>query len=56
MNRIIKQNIVFKGANLWILIFAIMVASVGLDTNNTAVVIGAIWDSLLVSLNWLSRT
>ncbi|NND31586.1 MAG: TIGR00341 family protein [Saprospiraceae bacterium] len=44
----IKQNIVFKGANLWILIFAIMVASVGLDTNNTAVVIGAMLISPLM--------
>ncbi len=44
----IKQNVVFKGANLWILIFAIMVASVGLDVNSTAVVIGAMLISPLM--------
>jgi uncharacterized hydrophobic protein (TIGR00271 family) len=37
----IKKNIEFRGANLWILIFAILVASVGLNVNSTAVVIGA---------------
>ncbi|MEY2904874.1 MAG: hypothetical protein RJA52_890 [Bacteroidota bacterium] len=37
----IKKNIEFKGANLYILIFAILVASVGLNVNSTAVVIGA---------------
>lgn len=44
----IQQNIVFKGANLWILIFAIMIASVGLDVNSTAVVIGAMLISPLM--------
>lgn len=44
----IKQNIVFKGANLWILIFAIMIASIGLDVNNTAVIIGAMLISPLM--------
>jgi uncharacterized hydrophobic protein (TIGR00271 family) len=44
----IKQNVVFKGANLWILMFAIMVASVGLDVNSTAVVIGAMLISPLM--------
>ena len=37
----IKKGIVFKGANLWILIFAIIVCSVGLNVNSTAVIIGA---------------
>jgi hypothetical protein len=35
----ISKNIEFKGANLWILIFAIFVASVGLNVNSTAVII-----------------
>ncbi len=38
---VMKKNIEFKGANLYILIFAILVASVGLNVNSTAVVIGA---------------
>ena len=29
----IKKGIIFKGTNLWILIFAIIVASVGLNMN-----------------------
>lgn len=44
----IRQNVVFKGANLWILIFAIMVCSIGLDVNSTAVVIGAMLISPLM--------
>ncbi|MBK8505437.1 MAG: TIGR00341 family protein [Saprospiraceae bacterium] len=44
----IKDDVVFKGANLWILIFAIMVCSVGLDINSTAVVIGAMLISPLM--------
>lgn len=44
----IRQNVVFKGANLWTLMFAIMVASVGLDVNSTAVVIGAMLISPLM--------
>ena len=37
----IKKDVNFKGANLWTLIFAIMIASVGLNVNSTAVIIGA---------------
>lgn len=44
----IKKGIVFKGANLWILIFAIMVCSVGLNVNSTAVIIGAMLISPLM--------
>lgn len=44
----IKKGVVFKGANLWILIFAIMVASVGLNINSTAVIIGAMLISPLM--------
>ncbi|WP_291789203.1 TIGR00341 family protein [Cecembia sp.] len=44
----IRKNIEFKGANLWILIFAIFVASVGLNVNSTAVIIGAMLISPLM--------
>ena len=37
----IKSDISFKGATAWILICSIFVASVGLNANSTAVVIGA---------------
>jgi uncharacterized hydrophobic protein (TIGR00271 family) len=45
---IIKKNIDFNGANLWILACAIIVASVGLNVNSTAVVIGAMLISPLM--------
>ncbi len=44
----ITKDIVFKGTNLWILIFAIVVASVGLNMNSTAVIIGAMLISPLM--------
>lgn len=44
----IEHSVVFRGANLWILIFAIMVASVGLNVNSTAVIIGAMLISPLM--------
>ena len=44
----IRRGIVFKGTNLWTLIFAIFVASVGLNMNSTAVVIGAMLISPLM--------
>src|ERR1700710_2495545 len=44
----IKANISFKGANLWILACAILVASVGLNVNSTAVIIGAMLISPLM--------
>lgn len=37
----IKRDIHFKGTNLWTLIFAILIASIGLNVNSTAVIIGA---------------
>lgn len=37
----IKRGVEFKGTNLWALIFAIIIASVGLNVNSTAVIIGA---------------
>lgn len=42
------KSVVFKGTNLWILIFAILLASVGLNMNSTAVIIGAMLISPLM--------
>jgi len=44
----IEKELVFKGTNLWILVFAILVASVGLNMNSTAVIIGAMLISPLM--------
>ena len=44
----IEQGVVFKGTNLWILIFAIFIASLGLNVNSTAVIIGAMLVSPLM--------
>jgi uncharacterized hydrophobic protein (TIGR00271 family) len=44
----IQKDIIFKGTNLWILAFAIVIASVGLNMNSTAVIIGAMLISPLM--------
>ncbi len=44
----IEKGIVFRGTNFWILIFAIFIASVGLNMNSPAVVIGAMLISPLM--------
>jgi uncharacterized hydrophobic protein (TIGR00271 family) len=44
----VKANISFRGSNLWILACAIVVASVGLNVNSTAVIIGAMLISPLM--------
>lgn len=44
----ISNAIYFKGVNVWILFFAIIVASVGLNVNSTAVIIGAMLISPLM--------
>ncbi|GIZ10475.1 TIGR00341 family protein [Flavobacterium sp. UMI-01] len=44
----VKSNISFSGSNLWILACAIVVASVGLNVNSTAVIIGAMLISPLM--------
>ena len=44
----VKANISFRGANLWILACAIVVASIGLNVNSAAVVIGAMLISPLM--------
>lgn len=44
----IKADITLKGATAWILIFAVFVASIGLNSDSTAVVIGAMLISPLM--------
>ena len=44
----IKADIPFKGATAWILLFAVFVASIGLNADSTAVVIGAMLISPLM--------
>lgn len=44
----IKKNTDFVGPNLWTLIFAIFIASIGLNVNSTAVIIGAMLISPLM--------
>lgn len=44
----IVHGISFKGTNIWILVCAIIIASVGLNTNSTAVIIGAMLISPLM--------
>lgn len=44
----IRKDIDFKGPNVWILIASILIASIGLNVNSTAVVIGAMLISPLM--------
>lgn len=44
----ISRGIEFRGVNLWTLIFAIFIASIGLNVNSTAVIIGAMLISPLM--------
>ncbi len=44
----VKADIPFKGATAWILIFAVFIASIGLNVSSTAVVIGAMLISPLM--------
>lgn len=37
----VEKGVVFRGVNLWVLIFATMIASLGLNVNSAAVIIGA---------------
>ncbi|UYQ95754.1 TIGR00341 family protein [Chitinophaga horti] len=46
--RSIALNTEFKGANLWALIFAILIASIGLNVNSPAFIIGAMLISPLM--------
>lgn len=44
----VKSNISFRGANLWILACAIVIACIGLNVNSAAVIIGAMLISPLM--------
>lgn len=44
----LKEDVDFRGSRVWILIFAILVASLGLNVNSTAVIIGAMLISPLM--------
>ncbi|NLR89931.1 TIGR00341 family protein [Flammeovirga agarivorans] len=44
----IKKDMTFKGPGAWILIFSILIASIGLNANSTAVIIGAMLISPLM--------
>lgn len=44
----IKRGVEFRGSNLWVLVFAIFIASIGLNVNSTAVIIGAMLISPLM--------
>ena len=45
----ISNSVEFRGVNVWILVFAIVVASIGLNMNSTAVIIGAMLISPLMN-------
>ncbi len=45
----IEENIALKGYNIWILVCSAILASIGLNTNSTAVIIGAMLISPLMS-------
>ena len=44
----VRATIRFRGASLWILMFAILICSIGLNVNSTAVIIGAMLISPLM--------
>lgn len=44
----VRNNISFTGSNLWILMSAVFIASIGLNVNSTAVIIGAMLISPLM--------
>jgi len=44
----IRSGVVLRGTNLWVLMFAILIASIGLNVNSTAVIIGAMLISPLM--------
>ena len=44
----ISRSMEFKGVGIWTLIFAVFIASLGLNTNSTAVIIGAMLISPLM--------
>ena len=44
----ISNGVTFRGSKLWVLIFAILIASLGLNVNSTAVIVGAMLISPLM--------
>ena len=58
----IRDGVTFRGTNILILILAIFIASLGLNTNSTAVIIGAMLISPLmgpiigIGLGWACAT
>lgn len=48
IDRNIRDGIEIRGTNLWVLMLAIFIASIGLDVNSTAVIIGAMLISPLM--------
>lgn len=44
----LRSGVELRGTNLWVLIFAILIASIGLNVNSTAVIIGAMLISPLM--------
>lgn len=48
IDQTIRDGVVVKGTNLWVLIFAIFIASIGLNVNSAAVIIGAMLISPLM--------
>jgi uncharacterized hydrophobic protein (TIGR00271 family) len=44
----LRAGVAMRGTNLWVLIFAIFIASIGLNVNSTAVIIGAMLISPLM--------
>lgn len=48
IERAIRQGAMVGGTNLWVLFFAILIASIGLNVNSTAVIIGAMLISPLM--------
>lgn len=48
IDKSIRSGVRMRGTNLWVLMFAILVASIGLNVNSTAVIIGAMLISPLM--------
>ena len=48
IDRSIRDGVVFRGTSLWVLMLAILIASIGLNVNSTAVIIGAMLISPLM--------
>lgn len=49
LHEMMMENTVIHGSNMWILMLAIFIASIGLNVNSTAVIIGAMLISPLMS-------